>query len=241
MAELMKEFDVGQSSPRTVVCIGCGAEFVTCWPKQVFCVKKCRQATHNAAPLDRGECSIEGCDRRVKARGVCNTHYLRLQNHGSADDPRMARRRRFFWSRVEKTDTCWNWVGQTDDAGYGRVHLGYGKSTSAHRFAYSILIGDVPKELDHRCLNRACVNPQHLRPATRSQNLENLSGARSDSSTGIRGVWRHKATGKWSAQVCKNGKSHWLGLFESIEDAEAAAVARRKELFTYNERDRVVK
>jgi len=31
-------------------------------------------------------CSIEGCERRVKAKGLCNMHYVRLQKYGSTDD-----------------------------------------------------------------------------------------------------------------------------------------------------------
>lgn len=232
---------MGKSSPRPVMCRGCDVEFITCWPKQVFCGKQCRRDHFNTpaykAKTDRGICSVADCGRPVLAKAMCNMHYDRLRLHGSTDKPGIARRNRTFWARVEKTDTCWNWTGGLDQAGYGRFTVD-GKNIGPHRYAYRQLVGPLPKELDHRCHNRRCVNPDHLRPATRSQNLENLSGARSDSGTGIRGVSLHKLTGKYAAQVCKNGKIHWLGLFETIEDAEAVVVAKRLELYTYNEADR---
>lgn len=233
---------MGKSSPRPVVCRGCATEFITCWGKQIFCTKKCRRDFFNApaykATVDRGTCTVSGCTTAVLAKEMCNMHYVRLTVYGSTDDPRIARRNRRFWARVEKTDNCWNWTGTIDRLGYGAGLVIDGKTIRPHRYAYQQLVGELPKELDHRCHNRRCVNPEHLRPATRSQNLENLSGARSDSGTGIRGVSFHKLTGKYLAQVCKNGKQHYCGAFEKIEDAEAAAIAKRLELYTFNELDR---
>lgn len=32
-------------------------------------------------------CKIEGCEKQVKAFGYCQTHWMRLRNHGSTDKP----------------------------------------------------------------------------------------------------------------------------------------------------------
>jgi hypothetical protein len=82
------------------------------------------------------------------------------------------------------------------------------------------------------------VRPDHLRPATQKQNQENLSGARSDSKTGVRGVCWDKRRRKWRAQVGHNGTVIYVGNFSSIAEAEAAVIARRNELFTHNALDR---
>ena len=49
-----------------------------------------------------------------------------------------------------------------------------GSNQSAHRLAYEWMIGEIPegKELDHICLNRNCVNPEHLEAVDHLTNLE---------------------------------------------------------------------
>lgn len=43
----------------------------------------------------------------------------------------------------------------------------------AHRAVYEALVGPIPPELelDHLCRNPACVNPAHLEPVTRKENV----------------------------------------------------------------------
>ena len=38
-----------------------------------------------------------------------------------------------FWSKVNKTDTCWLWIASTDHGGYGRFFVSGKKFDSAHR------------------------------------------------------------------------------------------------------------
>lgn len=75
-------------------------------------------------------------------------------------------------SKVDYTDNCWVWTWSLDRHGYGQVRLN-GTTRRAHRVIYELLVDDVPKNLDmdHLCRNRACVNPEHLEPVTRSTNL----------------------------------------------------------------------
>lgn len=72
---------------------------------------------------------------------------------------------------------------------------------------------------------------------TQRQNNQNHQGARADSSTGIRGVWRCSTTGRWKAAV-KVGDKLWSKRFDTIEEAESAAIAKRNEVFTHNDLDR---
>jgi hypothetical protein len=75
-----------------------------------------------------------------------------------------------FWPKVNKNGEggCWLWTGCQNGTGYGR----FDKSV-AHRFSYQLLVGPVPDglDLDHLCRVRHCVNPDHLEPVTRSENL----------------------------------------------------------------------
>ncbi|KQQ98042.1 hypothetical protein ASF74_15020 [Arthrobacter sp. Leaf145] len=142
-----------------------------------------------------------------------------------------------FWSRVIKTEDCWNWTGKPMSGGYGRI-LFNGKDSPAHRVAYELECGPIPAglEIDHVCHNRICVRPSHLRAVTRKQNNENMSGPYAKSKSGVRGVRWEK--GKWRVQVGHNGKVHHVGYFHDIKEAESAAIAKRNELFTHNDLDR---
>lgn len=146
-----------------------------------------------------------------------------------------------FWNKVEKTGGCWNWVAHKNRDGYGQFALSKGDAQGAHRIAWILTNGEIPAGLmiDHKCHNRACVNPAHLRLATNKQNRENLPSAYKNSKSGVRGVSWHKPTEKWIALVRHNGKLHHVGLFLDIGEAEKAVTAKRNELFTHNLKDRV--
>lgn len=141
-----------------------------------------------------------------------------------------------FWSKVEKSDGCWQWVGCTQPNGYGQFRRN-GRARSAHRTAFELANGfiDPSQDVDHICFNRGCVNPAHLRQVTRKQNLEHRRGAQTNSRSGIRGVSWHKRAKKWMAEVQHHGKSHYLGLFTDLKEAEEAAAAKRQELFTHDD------
>lgn len=76
-----------------------------------------------------------------------------------------------FWARVAKTDFCWLWNGSRCSAGYGQLVVN-GRQTMAHRFAWEIENGAIPDGLtvDHLCMNKLCVNPDHMELVTRGEN-----------------------------------------------------------------------
>lgn len=143
-----------------------------------------------------------------------------------------------FWAKVHKTEGCWEWNGYRRHLGYG-AFTRRGKTSAVHRITYELTHGPIPEGLfiDHICHNPPCVNPDHLRPVTPKQNQENLTSTRRASS-GVRGVTYRAEKKKWQAAVTHNRKYHYVGIFEKLEDAEAAVIAKRNELFTHNDMDR---
>lgn len=69
-----------------------------------------------------------------------------------------------FWSRVDRSEGCWRWLGSISRGGFG-VHWWKGTYRQAHRLACELsgvpLTAHAP--LFQACGNRLCVNPEHLR------------------------------------------------------------------------------
>ncbi len=74
--------------------------------------------------------------------------------------------------RIALIAGCWNWTGYKFD-GYGRLRFRGFRTQKAHRIIYELLRGPIEPglELDHLCKNRSCVNPKHLEPVEKIENL----------------------------------------------------------------------
>lgn len=93
--------------------------------------------------------------------------------------------KRRFLSNIEKTSSCWIWKGSLrktvySKLVYGQFYLGNHKETNrpltigAHRFSYWLHKGSLEKGkvIAHTCHNPRCVNPDHLKQVTHSENTQ---------------------------------------------------------------------
>lgn len=82
-----------------------------------------------------------------------------------------------YWSEVNRAKAkgadCWLWRGATNGRGYGLFTLKGRQRVLAHRLAWLVSRGDIPKGqvLRHKCDHGLCVNPEHLELGTQKQNI----------------------------------------------------------------------
>ena len=75
---------------------------------------------------------------------------------------------------------CWEWEGPTSGdgrgGGYGRMSW-MGQTVSVHRAVFTAVFGFIPgkKQVDHKCENRSCCNPDHLEAVTHKTNQKRKS------------------------------------------------------------------
>jgi len=117
---------------------------------------------------------------------MCEKHYRRMVRRGTTETPR-----RPIFSRHAIDDRgCWIWQGPLYPNGYGKTSRKVHGTTLAHRAYYTEYRGPVCDglDLDHLCRNRACVNPDHLEPVARSENLNRGHASRTRCENGLHDI-----------------------------------------------------
>lgn len=124
-------------------------------------------------------CSIEWCGKPLRAAGLCLPHLRRRNAHG---DPLCGRAyagepQAFLRLAVQDAGAaCIIWPYARDRLGYGRLVF-RGRPMPAHRAAWELHHGrDMEASMDachapEICHTRSCINPLHIREASRIANM----------------------------------------------------------------------
>lgn len=134
-----------------------------------------------------------------------------------------------FWDNVEKSEECWEWkkgLGSKSKPKhqYGRAFVLGIVSRGAHRVAWELSFGGIPKGLQvlHKCDNPKCVRPDHLFLGTHADNMKDkgkkgrISGERNPSA-------------KYSDELIKKIKEA-EGTYYSIAKKFGVSITYAKEL-----------
>jgi hypothetical protein len=122
-------------------------------------------------------CSIPDCRKKHYARDLCYGHYMRQRRHGDPIAGRIPPGEALDWLEAHldhEGDDCLVWPYADDGKGYGVIKYD-GRQQYAHGVICTRVHGPAPTELHevaHSCGRGqfGCVNPKHLRWATRVEN-----------------------------------------------------------------------
>lgn len=72
---------------------------------------------------------------------------------------------------INPDTNCWEWNKSVTSAGYGQFTRN-GKYWTTHRYVYTQIYGDIPKNavIRHLCHNTKCCNPEHLKVGSHQDN-----------------------------------------------------------------------
>ena len=106
-------------------------------------------------------------------------------------------------------DGHWIWTGRGGGP-YGQFSVA-DRNLSAHRVAYELFVGPIPEglEIDHGCKLTRCVNPEHLEPVTKRENVHRsgnpagLNARKTHCQYGHRFSAKNTATTKRGTRRCR--------------------------------------
>ena len=170
-----------------IACQECGVIVSKTHSRQKYCTQRC----YAHSMLGKRQFTVQCCHcHQIVPRTHCGQKYCSNQCRGKAmvgqPQPRGLRQRKQLsiqehiermLAKVEKQPNgCWKWLGPVRRDGYGS-RMFHGDTWSAPRLFWTLIRGPIPAGLHllHRCDFKLCINPDHLFPGTRSDNMKDCA------------------------------------------------------------------
>lgn len=136
-----------------------------------------KQKAYNKDMISYKVCSVKSCTNTIKAKKLCNAHYIKLGRYGNPDTnirtPVGIAFKYFMKAMKIETDDCINWKFSKISTGYGQVTIGNRRGL-VHREALLQRNNKPTKQKPyalHTCRNRGCFNYKHLRWGSPKENM----------------------------------------------------------------------
>ena len=127
-------------------------------------------------------CTVSGCQRPVKFRGLCRPHYRRMKAHGdpTAGSASPSERQAFVAvAAAHSGPECLMWPFGRNGRGCAEIKNG-GQSQGVHRMVCALVHGEPNGQMDaaHSCGrgHEGCVSGAHLSWKTRAENFNDRWG-----------------------------------------------------------------
>jgi len=133
-----------------------------------------------------------------------------------------------YWKVSTKGHFAGMLAGSVDKLGYRTIKIN-SKIYKAHRLIYLMFNNNLPEMIDHIDGNPSNNKIENLRPANRSLNRQNAKINKNNTS-GIKGVSWDSQAGRWKARIWSNKKTHTIGLFNTIAEAEKVVKFAREQI-----------
>ena len=117
-------------------------------------------------------------------------------------------------SEIDPETGCWVWQLSVGSHGYGNAYFALPgeskkKIRTAHRLSYTLAYGDPVKlQVNHKCGNRRCCNPEHLYAGTQKENVADT-----------------RKHGRYSAPPIKKGED---GTNSKLTEKQVLEIRRRR-------------
>lgn len=171
-------------------------------------------------------CSVDGCDGKHKAKGLCHKHYRRLLIHGDAS----ITSREYHGKRKTLEYGVWcGMIGRCENPNNPKYPMYGGRGITVcepWRNSFSSFSGDMgekpsPSHSLDRIENDGNYEPGNCRWADKTIQSINRR-VRASNKSGYTGVHFSNATGKWASNITIYKKRIHLGFFAKLEDAVSA-------------------